>query len=157
MRIRRFFEIFYGFLHSGQIFSTLDGDAFQDEDGDECDAEWSRLSDCWAIGERLLAVSFKDIVVDALVNKREEDQTTPLGMHTDIYPKSRTQSGICKFLVDIAVEFWDTEDFVFEPETAQFFFDVAVACKEGDHTFHTESCHYHEHIAEGNPCYKTMF
>ena len=92
----------------------------------------------------------------------------PTGMHIDIYAAGSPRSAIRKLLVDFLV--WaltaDTiENEGYDADAAEYYYDCFVAkskltgdpnsdeapFKQGD------PCHYHEHVAENKPCYKTMF
>lgn len=168
------FDIFYNFLYTGQIFSCKDGDFKEVKEAKDnlnvshIDSEWARLPNCWILGQKLLSTSFQDATTDAIIAKVVGDRMPAVDLHEIIYPKSSPTSAVRKVLVDMAVWNWPTGTMSrrrWNGEWAQFFFDVAVAKDrfvtdkdQGRGPLYAEdTCGYHEHKAEGKPCYKTMF
>ena len=167
------FEIFYNFLYTGQIFSAKEGDYRRSPDTSvsppiHYDSEWSRLYESWSLGQKLLSTTFKDAITDALPLKMVDARNWPLRMHETIYPCSSSTFAIRRLLVDVAIWKWTPEHMEcsgVKESSAQFFFDVASAMKKlrvsgdkGDAPFQGQNiCFYHEHEAQGMPCYKTMF
>lgn len=66
------FSLFARFNYSGIIHSKREGDA--DEDGD---GEWVRLADSWILGDKLLATTFKDAIIDSIVQKAVKEGNVP--------------------------------------------------------------------------------
>ncbi|KAK5124701.1 hypothetical protein LTR85_001414 [Meristemomyces frigidus] len=163
------FEIFYHFVHTGQIFSSKDNDFTHDKNGETTskDLEWGRLCGSWLLGNKLLSTSFKDAVVDALTSKMAQEERWPLSMYTKVYPGSCASSQIRRLLVDVVVWTWTIGIISKGLEIKgfpDFLFDVAIALdqtkvngRQGKAPFESESCQYHEHVAEGKACYRTMF
>ena len=167
------FDMFFHFSLTGSIFSSRDRDYTEAGPGDyyHTDAEWSRLGNAWSLGEKLQATSFKDAVVDAMMAKIIEQQVWPATLYRTIFPVSSKASAIRKFLVDVAIWHWGDRALVdqandpnglskhpeFVPDLALALYTLRHKGRTGTAPFLEESCHYHEHVAEGKPCYKTMF
>lgn len=75
------------------------------------DEEWERLSTAWILRDRLLANSFKDAVVDAIIAKLNSTYHHPADLQSQIYVASSKTAKIRKLIIDIAVFFWDGIDF----------------------------------------------
>ena len=73
------FKIFSGFLYTGQVHSSKEGDfkSAESSGGITMDAEWSRICDLWVLGEKLLSSSFKDACTDAFLAKIYEKGNYP--------------------------------------------------------------------------------
>ena len=165
------FLIFCRFIKTGQLFIKQEGDKHPPERGVKSspwDEEWDRLANVWLLGEELKSCSFKDAIVDAVIEKQEEDQILPMSMHSVIYPKSTAASKIRKLLIDVFV--WGTVPGTAErqgrdPNLWEFYFDLAAAldkfkfepCGAQPPYERGRQCLYHEHNQEGRECYKLMF
>lgn len=165
------FNIFRHFVTSGRIYSAHDDDFSAADSGSEgggTDREWGRLIDAWVLGERLQSCSFKDAVVDTIIDKVVKEDCYSPDMHEDIYPQSNQRSAIRKLVVDMSI--WaHAEDTLarqqYSKTMSRFYYDLAVALnsvKDGGMSKKApyqgrDTCHYHEHGLEGKPCYKTMF
>lgn len=168
------FEVFARFLYTGSIFTAKErdpDDAF--EDGESGDEEYVLIFRCWLVGETLVSTTFKDAVTDALISKIVCSDWHPTGLDEHFYPASKDTSTIRKLLIDIARWYWKEEDHVeflkrkadrldFYDALLLAYRDAFAAGKSGgpgkSAPFEEEDvCVYHEHVAEGTPCYKTMF
>lgn len=89
--------IFVGFLYTGLIYSEKAGDKTAYPD-----AEKGRLRDLWALGEKLLAVEFKDAVIDALEERIRSTNACPTDLCKTVYSRSASPSGMRRLYVDIA-------------------------------------------------------
>lgn len=157
------FKLFCDFLYTGRIFMAREGDRSGDTD-----EEFIRTQSAWLMAQKLLSTSFKDALVDTLIAKCVEEKFYPNSLHRAVYASGSSKSGMRKLLVDFHI--WGTgakriEKVGFELESAEFYYDIAVArnkrksaAKIADAPFKEEdTCRYHEHVAEGKPCYETMF
>ncbi|KAK5745690.1 hypothetical protein LTR17_001190 [Elasticomyces elasticus] len=159
------FEIFYHFVNEGLIFSSKDSD--RGADGKR-DAEWSRLTKCWMLGQKLLSTTFKDAILDAITAKLQLGRH-PTSLYQGPYRDSSPSAAFKKLLTDIVVYLWKDEEIdrrdglLLYPE---FLFDIAKALSKVKVKGHPVSppwnidgneCYYHEHVADGTPCYKTLF
>jgi hypothetical protein len=158
-----------GAVHLGHFRSASEEDANQ-ETSDET-AQWESIAGAWLLGDRILSVSFKDAIVDKVIHMVRDLNQVPTALHRDIYKGSAFGSGMRTLLVDIATYSWFSgtlADQPGDPECAEFFRDVGVQAMRR-RTLQSEAlatalydqkdvgCHYHDHKAEGKPCYKTMF
>lgn len=155
------FRIFADFVYSGQLDTVR-----HDDRDDGFDDEWKRLGLCWALGEKLLSISFKDAVMDAIVDKIITRRTYPIDLHHTAYSNSSGGNKMRELLVDVAVWCWKKEDFKDQREKAEgseFFCDVSMRfcemkgrVKKATRPWIDAGCQYHEH--EGSEqCYKDMF
>ena len=167
------FETFIRFLYTGCIYSSKDGDRTesQGEDFTSRDEEWVRLAKLWKLGQSIMSTSFKDAITDALISKLKDGADVPVGMYRGIYPASPQTAGVRKLLVDIAVWGWHPKVLQAQrqkaslKECADFFLDLAVALdkikitgRQGEAPYlkQEDFCGYHDHEAEGKPCYRTI-
>jgi hypothetical protein len=165
------FEDFHSFLYTGKVYTAMEGE----ENLPGADWEWTRIENAWILGEVLLSVSFKDVVLDAVLHKMSSSNKTPTAMFFRAYKYSPKGSPIRRLMVDSAVYTW-SEDTLSKPQdevwksdpatVVPFYQSVAVgllkwklqpemAKKVGNPTKHEGTCFYHEH--GDKPCYKTMF
>lgn len=161
------FGIFNTFLYSGRIYSAKEGDYTESEDGGHTDQEWERLSDAWHLGQKLLATTLRDAVVDALAFKIASTSMYPVSLTWSVYEVSAASSAMRRLLVDIAVWLWDDnylEKEQLRSEPLEFVLDLAAAMskirahgRQSVSPLSNPGCRYHDHVAEGKPCYKTMF
>jgi len=159
------FELFYHFLYTGQIFSAEEGDGRA-----VCgDTEFQRLIRAWLLGDQLASTSFKDALSDALLLKLHSDGRSPLGLQVELYPNSTGPSGMRRLLVDLAAGYWPVDVMEQRIEKrkemypADFLYDLAVVLmrarspQKEKQLPATPTCEYHDHVAKGKPCYKTLF
>lgn len=155
------FDLFYWFLYTGKIFSERD---CLDKTREGTDEEKNRLGAAWTLGEKLQFSDLKDAVIDILIQRL--NVSIPTSWHKMVYATAPASSPMKGLVVDIAVWLWRPEVFakqVASPETAQFYIDVAAALagrlrdEPVAAPFAIPSCHYHEHIANGGPCYISKF
>lgn len=85
------FEIFAGFLYTGQVFSSKDGD-FKPANPPAtlaADFEYMRLLQSWVLGEKLLSTSLKDACTDAFIAKISETKAHPMSGYTISIPMAQ--------------------------------------------------------------------
>lgn len=163
------FNIFRHFVKTGQIYSKHDGDfeSAHSEDGEGTDREWARLIDSWVLGERLRSCSFKDAIVDGIIDKLCKGDCYSPDMQDDIYPQSHKTSGIRKLIVNMAIWNHDKESLAQQgcrKDMFRFYFDMVMVMQEVKQDgmqkkapyVGQDTCKYHEHAREGKSCYKTM-
>lgn len=165
------FSIFALFVHCGKIFSARANDVNVYPDGSRRDREWARLARAWVLGDKLQATAFKDAVADAICDKMVLDQRWPITLHQIIYAESTPMARrIRRLCVDIAVTKWNARTLqgtLRDDAWAEFFEDVAMrlmvmrarkheGLEESRSNFDQPGCLYHEHVAEGKACWKTM-
>lgn len=163
------FKAFCNFLYTGKIYTMLDENmAGELSSGQSC--EWKALCDLWIFGEERLSTSFKDAVVDAMIAKVISNEGVPNCYAPTIYQYSAETSSVRRLLVHIGV--WDisagnlaSTERPSHPAAVEYLYDLAVALdqlkdtgRKGRGPYATsDTCAYHEHVAEGKPCYTTMF
>ncbi|KAK4889098.1 hypothetical protein LTR27_012066 [Elasticomyces elasticus] len=159
-----YFEIFFNFLNGGQIFSSKADDYIKEKN---TDAEWARLLLCWVFGQKILSVTFKDAIVDAMVEKTK-DGPHCTNLYTTPFDQSTPSKQLRKLLADIVVYRFVPVDW--KTATTQItkypehLLDVALALdgvkiqgRAAMPPWANNDCTYHEHVADGTPCYKTLF
>ena len=162
-----YFEVFFHFVNTGSIFSVREGDECKDEGGKDCDKEWARLIKCWILGQKLLSLTFKDAIVDAIVAKMQGHEHCN-DLYTSPFKYNTPSTVLRKLLADIVVYMWPDEEFEEQSENMskypEHLMDVAKALHKVKLTGYPttkpwgkDDCTYHEHVASGKPCYKTMF
>ncbi|KAK5119280.1 hypothetical protein LTR85_007636 [Meristemomyces frigidus] len=163
------FELFARFVYFGKIYAAK---AKADSEDDEAHAtrvgvEAHVLFDCWIMGDRLMAVSFKDAVHDAITQLIRDERLIPVDFQNSVYPKTAGPNSLRRLLVDVAVWGW-AKDILpaceMDASWMEFFRDVAVRGQEANKAQHTmtapfmkHGCVYHEHVAAGKPCYTGLF
>ncbi|KAK3619784.1 hypothetical protein LTR56_023798 [Elasticomyces elasticus] len=159
------FEIFFNFLNGGQIFSSKEGDHDPEQN---TDLEWSRLIWCWILGQKLLSVTFKDAILDAIVAKMQDQGRYSKALYMQPFDYSTPSQSLRKLLSDIVVYKWVPLDWTYNtPDIAKYpehLLDVAMALdavkwqgRDASPPWANNDCTYHEHVADGTPCYKTLF
>ena len=164
------FNIFRHFTTIGQIFSSHDSDRQPRQHAEEAVTDWetSRLNKAWALGEQLRSHSFKDAVVDAMIDKIAKCEGFPISIHETIYPRSNGSSGIRKLIIDTAVWGFNEHSWARQEckgDMSKFYYDlvsafISVKAKstEVKPPFADQNtCESHEHTQRHKPCYKTMF
>lgn len=97
-RSAAYFKIFVSFIYTGRIHTVSKSTE---------SSEWRLLSELWVLGQALQSTTFKDAVVDAMVERR----TTLNKFHNKAYvimaehlqTLQQTRAGVGKLLVDTAV------------------------------------------------------
>jgi hypothetical protein len=161
------FEDFHSFLYTGKVYSGVEGD----EDQRNRDKEWCHLGNCWILVEVLLSVSFKDVVVDAILEKIASTNRHPVKACVEIHHYGTCDRPIKRLMVEIVVQYWSEQliqtEFSADSDTkASFYRSVsiallkekrqpAMALKAKNPITEEGSCFYHEH--GDKPCYKAMF
>lgn len=143
---------------------------------------------CWQLGDRLLAVNFKDAVHDAILQVMLDSGLTGMRMDSgaagmrklreELYIITAGPDSLRRFVVDLAVWEWTKEDFAklwerthshdfaersVKDAWVEFLKDLGVRLGEvpaqerkGRPPYEEMDCRYHEHVAAGKPCYKTL-
>ena len=170
------FQVFVTFLNTGVIhldhFRSATRIPAHEVDLDE-DKEWNSIAQVWLLSDRIDSVTLKDAIVDKVTSLIRDSGKVPTSLHRPIFKGSVSKSGMRKLLTDIAVHSCfpgNLADQPGDPESADFFRDVGVeAMKRMSRAIQGQilslapydrqdvECHYHDHDAEGKPCYKTMF
>lgn len=170
------FQVFVTFLDTGVIhlnhFEGAKSDAAQGDDLNE-DKEWNSIAEVWLLSDRIDSVTLKDAIVDKVISLVRDSGKVPTSLHRPIFKGSVSKSGMRKLLTDIAVYSWfpgTLADQPGDPECADYFRDVGVGAMNrmariiqgqilslAPYDRQDVECHYHDHDAEGKPCYKTMF
>lgn len=158
-----YFEVFARFVYIGKIFSCVEGDKVSQGKNNE----WGRFARCWILADKLLSTTFKDALCDAVCEKVKFTTRFPTGMQETIYPSPATSALLKRLIVNIAVWNWSTkiaEDCPMKEGCGEFFKDLAIRFfsttekqRKGTPPFQNPACTYHEHVAAGTACYKTMF
>lgn len=169
--------MFEHFVYTGKIFSEEDKvpgnnvvvNKAVDGSRDITDQEWAMLGEAWGLGDRLLSVSFKDAVIDAMIAKlADEAPAVPTNLHREVYHYGSEGSLFRQLVVNVAVEYWRCEWFsqkdLLKDAAEEFRDDLicALARKVGGiegqgNPRKALGCEYHEHRSAGEPCYRTMF
>ncbi|KAK5683434.1 hypothetical protein LTS10_004966 [Elasticomyces elasticus] len=158
-----YFEIFFHFLNSGRVFSEKD----DYNAAAKLDYEWFRLINCWALGQKLLSTTFMDAVVDAITTKMVDDNKWCSDLYREAYTKSTPSPTLRNLLADIVVykytpTSWETSaDLVKFPEhlldALKAMDKIKMTGRNAMLPWANNDCTYHEHVADGTPCYKTLF
>lgn len=101
------FSVYQSWLLQQTIFSAAP---------EQADEEWSILIEAYVLGERLGDVNFKDAIMDAVLEKRKEEDTVPTTQISTIYEGTPTGSSLRKWIVDMIVRHGTSE--WFDCETA---------------------------------------
>lgn len=164
------FALFRDFIYTGSIFTT--GEDHGDDAAPNWDNEYVRFQKCWQLGEKLMSTSFKDAVTDALICKMVDEEQYPTALHEVIYTELNPRSAVRRLFVDVAIWGWSQREMVAyvdkEDKNVEFIGDVAVKLHSPNYRgcsassfnvpFRSENtCHYHDHAADGKPCYRKMF
>ena len=171
------FQVFVTFLNTGVIhlnhFKNAKSNAVREEAPDK-DKEWNSIAQVWLLSDRIDSVAFKDAVVDKVVSLVRNNGKVPTSLYRPIFKGSVSKSGMRKLLTDIAVYGLFAPgiraDQPGDPECVDYFRDVALEAmkrmarsRQGQvlstapYDRQHVGCYYHDHEAEGKPCYKTMF
>ena len=162
------FELFCLFTYTRNIVTTEQADAPEST----VDREWLLLVQAWALGDHLYATDFKDAVIDAIIDKLNNDRVAkPPTLHRIIYCNANPDTLLRQLAVDIAAWRWDNT-FLANQKIAggwrgwdvctDFFVDLALSLNKakktgqsGEPPFEGDTCTYHEHRLVETPCYKT--
>lgn len=158
------FSIFTQYLYDGQIYSAKDDEDDRVTAG--ADWEWLRLLEAWRLGDSLLAPSFNDAIVDVVIAKIHQSYRYPIGMVKHTHYFGGKSAGLRRLSLDIAIWVWEDEDYDTQLNDVphEFLVDLAEALgktreagRKGEDPLENAGCRYHDHVAEGKPCYETMF
>ncbi|KAK3614218.1 hypothetical protein LTR56_027396 [Elasticomyces elasticus] len=163
------FEILFHFLNTGSIFASKEDD-ISGTSSTSCplDLEWGRLTECWALGQKLLSTTYKDAVVDTIIEKMRTSGRFCSNLHEYPCQNSTPSRAFRKLLVDVVVYRWSQKTWAEIGDGLSsfpdFLLDIARAqskiSKKGFPTtlpWAGDDCTYHEHMDDGTPCYKTLF
>lgn len=114
----------------------------------------------------MLSISFKDAIVDMLIEKIVLSNTHPTSIQDTLYPASPAEAKIRSLVVDIAVYAWADKTFTSlkSSEPSEFYRDLAIALhktkqedRKGSAPYKAKNtCKYHEH-GDSVACYKELF
>lgn len=161
------FKLFVAFLYTGRVYTITEGLT-------KTYHEWSALAELWSTGHALGSATFKDAVVDAMLQKRATK--SKFSSHTyklladHLQTQAQMQTGVGKLLVDIAVSERKHEVYTkLSPklECINFYgevirvFDQIRRGTESEQAILLRSkegrdCLYHEHGTNG-VCHEKMF
>ncbi|KAJ4373347.1 hypothetical protein N0V83_003642 [Neocucurbitaria cava] len=163
------FRIWMKWLYTGRLFVKNE----QDDDEDKTDEEHTHLYACYALGDFLQDLDFKDATIDAFIENMVECNEYFMALADHIYGHSKKGSRHRELAVDCFVRLWDREDWTelviedqddaFQPP--QFLCDVLIQIgpaldkgveeKSIPELFDLkDTCKYHDHGSD-KPCYKT--
>lgn len=157
------FELFILFAYTGHIFTM--------EDKVLDVGEWKHLAKLWALGHTLRSTTFKDSVIDALMQRRIQITSYAGFLHEVMAQDLKEPSGVRRLLVDIAVTRWSTK-FLQQPwhqdVPLNFYHDIYVTldnlgrsdnplteAKINDQCRRKTNCLYHDH-GKDEMCYRTV-
>ncbi|CAO2652617.1 Nn.00g009000.m01.CDS01 [Neocucurbitaria sp. VM-36] len=168
------FKVWMKWLYTGRLFVKEPGDDVTVCSSYTCTHESSRLYNCYALGEFLQDLDFKDATVDAMIDKMVERKGVPITLADHIYSHSNKDSKHRKLAIDCFIRLWprggwtslteeDEDRGTFQPR--QFLCDVLIEIgpdlEKGVKRVNVEeffdssnTCKYHEHGSE-KPCYKS--
>ena len=158
------FDVFEPFVYTGRVYSQAIAERTK---SNQDDTEYEHLAKLWLLADMLQATTFKDAIVDSLIEKLEPWNKCPSKVHYQIYTGSAGSSAMRRLLIDIVLREWN--DKALEKAAKDwfgqdFFADLAIKQMQRkgekravDAPYHGEpNCKYHEH-GNAEPCYKTMF
>ncbi|KAF2874077.1 hypothetical protein BDV95DRAFT_487789 [Massariosphaeria phaeospora] len=163
------FEAYVKWLYTGRIHIMEENDrGGRNQNGVMMDTEFTKIMECYALGDFLQDLDFKDAVVDACAEKMASDDVSFIGLGQMIYPRSLAKSPHRKFAVDTALHTWDLKSFSpihREKDPSEFLLDLLAAVAQSMRTGGQDNktskvffasltpCEYHEHTLQGKPCY----
>ncbi|GAB7329948.1 hypothetical protein MBLNU13_g01650t1 [Cladosporium sp. NU13] len=160
------FKIFVWFVYTGRIHTTTKSTN---------SSEWRLLSELWVLGQALESTTFKDAVVDAMLERRtmfnEFHDKAYVIMSDHLQTQQQTRAGVGKLLVDTAVSARQHEVYTDRlssvPACLHFYGEVIKGLNRIRRRVETEQevllratkgldCVYHEHGAS-ETCHRKMF
>ncbi|KAJ8112594.1 hypothetical protein OPT61_g5079 [Boeremia exigua] len=163
-------KVYVDWLYTGRICTSNENDT--DCSGSTSQhghlTEWDDLEDCYALGGFLQDVSFKDNMLDAVIDKMIRHSLQYTGLPLMVYSTCSAKSPHRQLALDLIIETWPAEklnSIAREHFPADFLADVLVNMAKVWHSgreaqgtakfFHDlDTCKYHEHTMNGSPCYK---
>lgn len=154
------FEVFALFVYTGNIYSI---------DADKA-SEWNCLARLWILGYELESTTFKDAIVDAILNKGASEGHYPDDLHDAVGAYLGQPTAIGKLLVDIRVAHYSKRIFTGprNPQCWRFYYNCYNAIGDvrgGNGAWRVQerlqqeqthaTCQYHEH-GTTQVCYKQM-
>lgn len=163
------FKLFVAFLYTGQIYSGLEGDS-------NARHEFNLLAELWCLGHALKSTTFRDAVVDAMIQKRVASKSYSSEAYKVLAEHLQTQAdwkvGVGKLLVDTALSAKNKNHEIYyklspKPECIAFYGEIICGLDrirrgtETDtkilaHCQEQKTCLYHVHGAR-KCCYRKMF
>ncbi|KAF2431139.1 hypothetical protein EJ08DRAFT_199899 [Tothia fuscella] len=150
------FDIYVRWLYSCQLYSQFPGDASTNEvTAKEANEEWPRLAALYIIGDVLLDQKFRNVVIDAILERVKVEDRFPTGLVDTVYSSTPAKSKLRKLLVDIwvcasEVDWFESgyDDLTLGP--AEFWVEVAAELVKRRKDcivlpWFTDRCQYHEH------------
>ena len=160
------FKGFVLFIYTGRLYTVTKS---------TMPSEWRLLSDLWILGQALESTTFKDAVVDAMLERRamfnEFHGEAYIVMADHLQTQEQTRRGVGKLLVDTAVSLRQHEVYTDRlsslPGCLNFYGEVIKGLDRIRRNVETESdvltrakkgpnCVYHEH-GSSEICYRKMF
>jgi hypothetical protein len=160
------FRIFVSFIYTGRIHTVITSTEW---------SEWRLLSELWVLGQALDSTTFKDAVVDAMVERRatfnEFHSKAYVIMADHLQTSQQTRTGVGKLLVDTAVSARQHEIYTDElsssPGCLHFYGEVIKGLDRIRRRVESEQevllratkgldCVYHEHGAS-ETCHRRIF
>ena len=161
-----YFKIFVSFIYTGRIHTTTKSTTL---------SEWRLLSELWVLGQALESTTFRDAVVDAMVERRtmfnEFHDKAYVIMADHLQTQQQTRAGLGKLLVDTAVSARHHEIYTDKlssmPGCLHFYGEVIKGldrirrCVESEEEVLLRAtkgleCVYHEH-GTSKACHRNMF
>jgi hypothetical protein len=160
------FRIFVAFIYTGYIH-TVPVDPSHE-------SEWALLRALWKLGQELESITFKDAVVDAMIERyawlKQFDTLAFQAVGKHLQAPGQVQIGVGKLLVDITVSNRGHESYTgrpLRPECLNLYGGVIIGLDnircgiESEHdissrTMEGKDCVYHEH-GFSSTCYKKRF
>ena len=160
------FKIFVSFIYTGRIHTITNSTK---------SSEWRLLSELWVLGQALESSTFKDAVVDAMIERRtmfnKFHDKAYIMMADHLQTQQQTRAGVGKLLVDTAVSarqhevYTDTLSIV--PRCLHFYGEVIKVLDRIRRRVESEQevllratkgldCVYHEH-GVSEICHRKMF
>jgi hypothetical protein len=161
------FKLSIAFLYTGQIYSIPEDESSH--------LEWRLLADLWSMGHALGSITFKDAVVDGMIQRRVATKGyysshiyKYLAKH--LQTEKQVQTGVGKLLVDTALSQSNHEVYTSpfpKPECVIFYGEIIrklnkIHCGSESESqtcsraMEGKNCVYHEHGSDG-VCYNNMF
>ncbi|KAF2124707.1 hypothetical protein P153DRAFT_400795 [Dothidotthia symphoricarpi CBS 119687] len=161
--------LYSGKVYSGKVYSSKNNDTYE-KNNIEYNNEWSRLVDCYKLGDFLLSLDFKDATIDAISEVSISRDILRVDFASYIYPISTKESLHRTLCRDLTIHLWDRKFAnIRDPSLPREFLedllvDIGPQLSNGlkDQGLHVfahclNTCNYHEHTRFDKPCYKTKF
>jgi len=139
------------------------------EDDPDADKESNKIANAWLLGDHLRSTTFKDALVDKMVDILQSTAEVPKSMFQRIFAESIGRSGMRDLLVDMAAYHLFAADLEEQPDDdvyAGYWKQVAIAYRHritnpsmgAPYDQKDLGCKYHDHEKDNSKlCYKSMF